>query len=117
MDALLSEVLCLPKKQQGRKMVDIGRKALIDSQVLQLVLQLGASPETTHRLLALDACMVGKSSADMQQLAMRLWQDSASTAVRSRAADVLLIICPSEHLLNVSISNQRPWMPLAYVHP
>lgn len=105
MDALLSEVVCLPKKQQSRQMVDIGRNALMDNQVLQLVLQLGASPDTTHRLLALDACMVGKSSVGMQQLAMRLWQDSASTAVRSRAADVLLIICPSEHLLNVSNST------------
>jgi hypothetical protein len=37
----------------------------------------------------------------MHQLAMKLMKDAASRAVRLRAADVLLIIAPSEQLLQV----------------
>jgi hypothetical protein len=101
MEAFLSEVMALPKKQQGKRMVQLGRTALSDNNALQLLLRLGASGETHHRLLALDACAVGKESAQMQEMAMKLLQDAASCAVRLRAADVLLIIAPSEQLLQV----------------
>jgi hypothetical protein len=101
MEPFLSEVMALPKKQQGRRLVQLGRSALTDDNALQLLLQLGASGETYHRLLALDACVVGKGSSQMHQLAMKLMKDAASRAVRLRAADVLLIIAPSEQLLQV----------------
>jgi hypothetical protein len=101
MEPFLSEVMALPKKQQGKRMVQLGRSALSDNNALQLLLQLGASDETYLRLLALDACVVGKRSSQMQELAMKLSQHAASRAVRLRAADVLLIIAPSEQLLQV----------------